>query len=93
MLRFSDTANLFSFSAVGFTTPTFWDGAAFYVIALSQRASDVRVWTLTPYSLNKPVSTGNLADSSLFVKFAKPFILEGLIKSFDIREWGDQLLE
>ena len=46
--------------------------AAFYVIALSQRASDVRVWTLTPHSLNKPASTGNLADSSLFVKFAKP---------------------
>ena len=41
---------------------------------------------------------GNLAifrsreAAEAFVKL-DPFILEGLIKSFDIREWGDQLLE
>ncbi len=41
---------------------------------------------------------GNLAifrsreAAELFVK-QDPFILEGLIKSYDIREWGDQLIE
>src|SRR5260370_19883272 len=47
VVRFSDTANFFSFNAVGFTTPAFWHDAAFYVIALSQHAPDARVWTLT----------------------------------------------
>jgi hypothetical protein len=72
LLRFGDTGNFFSFSAVGFTTPTFWDDAAFYVIALSQHAPDTRVWSVTAPSANKPPSTGNLSDSSVFVKFAKP---------------------
>ena len=41
--------------------------------------------------------TGNLAifrsreAAEAFVK-VDPFILEGLIKSYDIREWGDQML-
>lgn len=70
--RYTDTNNLFSFSAVGFTTPTIWDDAAFYVIALAQHAPDTRVWTLTPPSAGKPPSTGNLSDASVFVKFAKP---------------------
>jgi len=41
---------------------------------------------------------GNLAifrsreAAEAFVK-QDPFILEGLIKSYDIREWGDQMLE
>ena len=40
---------------------------------------------------------GNLAifrnreAAELFVK-QDPFILEGLIKSYDVREWGDQLI-
>lgn len=70
--HFTDTGSTFTFSAVGFTTPTFWDDAAFYVIALGQTGNGVRVWDLTPASAGKPPSRGNLADTSIFVKFAKP---------------------
>ncbi len=72
IVRFGDTGNLFTFSAVGFTTPTFWDDAAFYVIALGQNATGIRVWSLTAPSVAKPPSTGNLSDTSVFIKFAKP---------------------
>ncbi|MGZ3454462.1 MAG: hypothetical protein ACXVEF_32950 [Polyangiales bacterium] len=83
VVHFTDTGNLFTFSAVGFTTPTFWDDAAFYVIALAQHAPDTHVWTLTPASPSKPPSTGNLSDASVFVKFAKP-----LSKSWSIGFMG-----
>ncbi len=88
IVRFSDTGNLFTFSAVGFTTSSFWDGAAFYVIALSQRATDVHVWDFTP-SAAKPPSTGDLSDSSIFVKFAKPLtktLSLGFMGAFELSE-------
>jgi hypothetical protein len=72
LVRFRDTGNFFSFSGVGFTTPTFWDDAAFYVIALGQNATGVHVWDYTAPSPSRPPSVGNLADTSVFVKFAKP---------------------
>jgi hypothetical protein len=71
IVRFKDTGNLFTFSAVGFTTPRFWQDAAFYVIALGQRATDVKVWDLVP-SASHPPSRGDLSDTSVFVKLAKP---------------------
>jgi hypothetical protein len=71
IVRFQDTGNLFTFSAVGFTTPTFWDDAAFYVIALGQRGTGVHVWDLVP-TKSHPPSRGDLSDTSVFVKFAKP---------------------
>ncbi len=70
--RYKDTNDLFTFSAVGFTTPTFWDDAALYVIALGQNGTGVRVWDFTAKSPAKPPSTGNLSDTSVFVKLAKP---------------------
>lgn len=70
--HFVDTGNLFTFSAVGFTSPAFWKDAAFYVIALGQTGNGVRVWDLTAASPSKPPSRGNLSDTSIFVKFAKP---------------------
>jgi hypothetical protein len=72
IVHFTDTTNTFTFSAVGFTTPTFWNDAAFYVIALGQTGDHVHVWDLTTRAAAKPPSTGNLADTSVFVKFAKP---------------------
>jgi hypothetical protein len=72
IVHFQDTGTTATFSAVGFTTPTFWDDAAFYVIALGQTANGAHVWDLTPPSAAKPPSTGNLSDTSVFVKFAKP---------------------
>jgi YVTN family beta-propeller protein len=71
IVYFRHTANLFTFSAVGFTTPTFWDDAAFYIIAVGQHATDIRVWDYVPTAAHPP-STGDLADTSVFVKFAKP---------------------
>ncbi len=70
--RFLDSTNTFSFTAVGFTSPTFWDDAAFYAIVLGQTGTGIRVWDQTAPSSKKPPSTGNLADTSLFVKLAKP---------------------
>ncbi len=70
--HFGDNGNTFTFSAVGLTTPTFWDDAALYVIALGQTGTNARVWDKTAPSAKKPPSHGNLADTSVFVKFAKP---------------------
>ena len=72
LVRFLDTGNFFTFSAVGFTTPHFWNDAAFYVIALGQNGTGIRTWTTTPKNPMHPPSIGNLADTSVFVKFAKP---------------------
>jgi hypothetical protein len=71
LVRFTN-GNFFTFSGVGFTTPHFWDGSAFYVIAIGQRATGVRVWEDTAPSPLRPPSVGDLADTSVFVKFAKP---------------------
>ena len=71
-VRFHDTGNLFSFSAVGFTTPHFWDDAAFFVIALGQQGNGVKVWDFTSANAAKPPSVGDVSDTSVFVKFAKP---------------------
>jgi hypothetical protein len=71
-VRFSDTANVFTFSAVGFTTPTFWEGSAFYVLALGQTANGISVWSETAPAIGQPPSRGNLSDTSVFIKFAKP---------------------
>jgi hypothetical protein len=71
VVRFQDTGNVFTFSAVGFTTPKIWDDAAFYVIAVGQSATDVHVWDFVP-SASHPPSRGTLGDASVFVKFAKP---------------------
>src|ERR1019366_8351826 len=72
LVRFRDTGNFFSFTGVGITTPTFWDDAAFYVIALVQTATGVHVWDYTAPAVSRPPSVGHLADTSVFIKFAKP---------------------
>lgn len=72
LVHFSDTGNSFTFTAVGFTTPTFWDDAALYVIAMSQHATSVHVWSMTEPSASKPPSTGDGSNQAIFVKMAKP---------------------
>src|SRR5262249_31684840 len=70
-------------------TPRFWDDAAFYVIALGQRGSDVKVWDFTAPSAAKPPSRGELADTSVFVKFAKPLSKAwsvGLMGAFELSD-------
>ena len=89
IVRFQDTGNLFTFSAVGVTTPTFWNDAAFYVIALGQSGNGVRVWDRTAKSAAKPPSTGDLSDTSVFVKFAKPIsrtLSIGLMGAFELSQ-------
>src|SRR5512140_3274235 len=89
IVRFQDTGNLFTFSAVGFTTPTFWDDAAFYVIVLGQQGNGVKVWDLTARSASKPPSVGDLSDTSAFVKFAKPLSKSwsvGLMGAFELSQ-------
>lgn len=88
IVRFQDTGNLFTFTAVGFTSPHFWDDAAFYVIALGQQANGIRVWDFVPTAAHPP-SRGNLADTSLFVKFAKPLSKEwsiGFMGAFELSQ-------
>jgi hypothetical protein len=72
VVHFLDTGNLFTFSAVGFTTPSFWNDSAFYVIAVGQQGNGVRLWDLSAPSPSKPPSVGDLSDTSVFIKFAKP---------------------
>jgi len=87
--HFVDTGNTFWFSAVGFTTPTFWDDAAFYVIALGQTGNGIHVWDLTAPDASRPPSTGNLSDTSVFIKFAKPLtktLSIGLMGAFELSQ-------
>lgn len=87
--HFSDTGDNFSFTAVGATTPTFWNGAAFYLVAVSQRADGVTVWSKTPASSLKPPSLGNGSNQALFFKFAKPItpaVSVGLLGSYELSE-------
>jgi hypothetical protein len=88
-VHFLDTGNTFTFDAVGFTTPTFWDDAAFYVIALGQHAPSARVWTETAPDPKKPPSIGALSDASVFVKFAKPitkWLSFGLMGAYELSQ-------
>lgn len=87
--HFLDTGNTFTFSAVGFTTPTFWDDAAFYVIALGQTGNGIRVWDFTAPSGSRPPSSGNLSDTSVFIKFAKPItrtLSIGLMGAYELSQ-------
>ncbi len=88
-VRFRDTGNLFTFSAVGLTTPHFWDDAAFYIIALGQQANGIKVWDFTAPSPQKPPSVGDLSDTSVFIKFAKPISKAwsfGLMGAFELSQ-------
>jgi hypothetical protein len=89
VVRYSDTGNTMTFTAVGFTTPTFWRNAALYVIALSQHATDLRVWTLTPASPAKPPSTGDGSNQAVFLKFALPItttLSAGILLSYELSQ-------
>jgi hypothetical protein len=89
LVHFSDTGNQVTFTAVGFTSPHFWDDAALYVIAMSQHATDLRTWTLTPPSASKPPSTGDGSNQAVFVKFAKPLtetVSVGILLSYELSQ-------
>lgn len=88
-VRFSDTGTRMTFTAVGLTTPTFWNDAAFYIIAIAQHATDLHVWDLTPPSAKKPPSLGDGSNQAVFVKFAKPLtdtLSIGLLGSYELSQ-------
>lgn len=87
--HFSDTGDNFSFTAVGATTPTFWDGSAFYLVAMSQHANNIAVWSKTPASSLKPSSLGDGSNQAVFLKFAKPItptVSVGLMGAYELSE-------
>jgi hypothetical protein len=70
---FSDTGNDIHFVAVGFTTPSFWRGAALYVIAMSEWASDLALHLKSPAFSRGADFRGEASDQAVFLKFAKLF--------------------
>jgi hypothetical protein len=89
LVHFGDTGNQFTFTAVGFTSPHFWDDAALYVIAMSQHATDIHTWSLTPPSAARPPSTGDGSNQGVFVKFAKPItdtLSVGFLLSYELSQ-------
>jgi hypothetical protein len=88
-VHFTDTGNTFTFTAVGFTTPPFWDGAALYVVGLSQRGTGAKVFTETAPDPSKPPSLGDGSNEALFVKFAKPVtatVSVGVLASYELSQ-------
>ena len=89
LVHYSDTGSDFTFTAVGFTTPTFWDDAALYVIAMSQHAANVRVWSAIEPTASKPPSTGDGSNQAVFVKLAKPLgkgFSAGVLLSYELSQ-------
>src|SRR5512142_928803 len=89
LVQYGDTGNQFTFTAVGFTSPKFWDDAALYVIAMSQHANDIHVWSMTSASATKPPSSGDGSNQAVFVKFAKPITQSpsaGVLLSYELSQ-------
>ena len=65
--------NNFSFTAVGFTTPSLWHGLAIYAIALSQYSSNVAISLKSPgLGIGAIPTHGDGTNQSLFIKAAMP---------------------
>jgi hypothetical protein len=87
IVRYRDTGNTMSFTAVGVTTPRFWRDAALYLIAISQHGTGLRVWSETPAAPGKPPSTGDGANQAIFLKFALPLsktVSAGILLSYEL---------
>lgn len=84
--------NLFTFTAVGVTTPPLWHGLAIYLIALSQHAEDVRLSLSSPGLGPAPrPMIGNGADQAVFSKIAMPLgrgFSAGVLLSYELSQWS-----
>jgi hypothetical protein len=69
---FSDTGNSIHFVAVGLTTPQFWHGSAFYLIAMNEWASGLALHLTSPQYAKGADFRGEASDQAIFAKFAKP---------------------
>jgi hypothetical protein len=84
--------NLFSFTAVGVTTPPLWRGLAIYLIALSQRAENIHLPLSSPALGPTPrPMIGNGDDQAVFSKIAMPlgrgFSL-GILLSYEVSQFS-----
>jgi hypothetical protein len=84
--------NLFTFTAVGVTTPPLWHGLAIYLIALSQHAEDIHLSLSSPGLGPAPrAMIGNGADQAVFSKIAAPLghgFSAGLLLSYELSQFG-----
>lgn len=69
---FSDTGNAVHFLAAGLTTPHFWNGSAFYLIAMDEWGSGLALHLKSPQYAMGADFRGEASDQAIFAKFAKP---------------------
>jgi hypothetical protein len=83
--------NLFTFTAVGATTPPLWHGLAIYLIALSQHAEDVHLSLSSPGLGPGPRAViGSGADQAVFSKIAAPLghgFSAGVLLSYELSQF------
>ncbi len=84
--------NLFTFTAVGVTTPPLWHGLAIYLIALSQHAEDIHLSLSSPGLGPTPrPMVGSGADQAVFSKIAAPLghgVSVGVLLSYELSQWS-----
>jgi len=84
--------NLFTFTAVGATTPPIWRGLAIYLIALSQHAEDLHLSLSSPSLGPGPRAViGSGADQALFSKLAAPLghgFSAGVLLSYELSQFN-----
>jgi hypothetical protein len=66
------SGNKFTFTAVGFTSPSLWHNLAIYGIALSQHATNINTTLNAPLTGDGELVHGSGADQGLFFKAAMP---------------------
>jgi len=80
-------SNTFSFTAVGFTSPSLWRHLAIYVIALSQNATGINTSLKSPMAGSHSILyNGNGSNQAVFLKAAMPFsngFSVGLLLSYE----------
>jgi hypothetical protein len=69
---FADTGNMFHFIAAGVTTPSFWRGAAFYLVVMDEWASGLRLRVQSPAFPEGADLVGEGSDQVVSAKFSKP---------------------
>jgi hypothetical protein len=83
--------NLFSFTAVGLTTPPLWRGLAVYLIALSQSARHIHLTLASPGLGPRPLAMrGSGANQAVFLKVAMPLgrgFSIGVLLSYEVSQF------
>jgi hypothetical protein len=83
---FTDTGNTLQFVAVGYNTPSFWNGTSLFVIAMSEWGSSLRLHLRSPAYAEGADFGAEASDQAVFMKVAKPLrhgIAVGLLLSWE----------